>query len=182
MTTIEENQIVERVLKGERRAFATLVDTYKGMIFNLALRMTGSRQDAEDLSQEIFISAYRNIRQFDQRKRFFTWIYTMGLNIIRNHLKKQGRETTRENAARNSYKEGIYQGAQAELNVMQAQKIRRLEICLQRLPADLREAVVLRFYQDLPFEEIASISDASLSAVKMRVYRGLEQLKDLMNK
>jgi RNA polymerase sigma-70 factor (ECF subfamily) len=63
---------------------------------------------------------------------------------------------------------------------MQAQEIRRLDICLQKLPADLREAVVLRFYQDLSFEDISIISDASVSAVKMRVYRGLEQLKRLM--
>jgi len=182
MTPIEENQIVENVLKGECGAFAALVDAYKGMIFNLAFRMTGSRQDADDLSQETFISAYRNIRQFDPRKRFFTWIYTIGLNIIRNYLKKQGREMTRENTARSSSETGIGQGAQAELDVMQAQEASRLEISLQKLPADLREAVVLRFYQDLSFEEIAAISEASLSAIKMRVYRGLEQLKQLMNK
>jgi len=182
MTPTEENQIVERVLQGECGAFAALVDAYKGMIFNLAFRMTGSRQDADDLSQETFISAYRNIRQFDPRKRFFTWIYTIGLNIIRNYLKKQGREMTRENTARSSSETGIGQGAQAELDVMQAQEASRLEISLQKLPADLREAVVLRFYQDLSFEEIAAISEASLSAIKMRVYRGLEQLKQLMNK
>jgi RNA polymerase sigma-70 factor (ECF subfamily) len=148
MTPTEENQIVERVLKGEREAFAALVDAYKRAIFNLAFRMTDSHQDADDLSQETLIRAYRNLRQFDPRKRFFTWIYTIGLNLIRNHLKKHGREISRENAARRS--------------------------------SDLREAVVLRFYQDLSFEEIATISDTSLSAVKMRVYRGLEQLKRLM--
>ncbi|MBU1398047.1 MAG: RNA polymerase sigma factor [Proteobacteria bacterium] len=182
MTPTEENQIVERVLQGEHGAFAALVDAYKGMIFNLAFRMTGSRQDADDLSQETFIRAYRNLRQFDPRKRFFTWIYTICLNIIRNHLKKQGREMTRENAGRSSSEAGIDQGAQAERDVMQAQETGRLEICLRKLPGDLREAVVLRFYQGLSFEEIAAISDASLSAVKMRVYRGLEQLKQLMNK
>jgi RNA polymerase sigma-70 factor (ECF subfamily) len=182
MTPTEENQIVERVLKGEREAFAALVDAYKGAIFNLAFRMTYSHQDADDLSQETFIRAYRNLRQFDPRKRFFTWIYTIGLNLIRNHLKKHGREMSRENAARSSSEAGIHQGAQTERDMMQAQEIRRLEICLQKLPADLREAVVLRFYQDLSFEEIATISEASLSAVKMRVYRGLYQLKHLMNK
>jgi RNA polymerase sigma-70 factor (ECF subfamily) len=182
MTPTEENQIVERVLKGEREAFAALVDAYKGAIFNLAFRMTGSHQDADDLSQETFIRTYRNLRQFDPRKRFFTWIYTIGLNLIRNHLKKHGRETTRETAAaRSSSEAGIDQGTQTERDMMQAQEIRRLEICLQKLPADLREAVVLRFYQDLSFEEIATILDASLSAVKMRVYRGLDQLKQLMN-
>jgi RNA polymerase sigma-70 factor (ECF subfamily) len=182
MTPTEENQIVERVLKGEREAFAALVDAYTGAIINLAFRMTDSYQDADDLSQETFTRAYRNLRQFNPRKRFFTWIYTIGLNLIRNHLKKHGRELSRENAARNSPDAGIDQGAQAEREMMQAQEIHRLEICLQKLPADLREAVVLRFYQDLSFEEIATISDASLSAVKMRVYRGIEQLKQLMER
>jgi RNA polymerase sigma-70 factor (ECF subfamily) len=144
--------------------------------------MTDSYQDADDLSQETFTRVYRNLRQFDPRKRFFTWIYTIGLNLIRNHLKKHGREMTRENAVRSSSEAGVDQGAQTERNIMQAQEIGRLDICLQKLPADLREAVVLRFYQDLSFEEIATISDASLSAVKMRVYRGLEQLQQLMNK
>jgi RNA polymerase sigma-70 factor (ECF subfamily) len=182
MTPTEENQIVARVLQGEREAFTALVDAYKGAIFNLAFRMTNSYQDADDLSQETFVRAYRNLRQFDPRQRFFTWIYTIGLNIIRNHLKKHGQEMRRENAAQNSSAAGIDRGAQTERDLAQAQEIRRLEICLQKLPADLREAVVLRFYQDLSFEEIATISDASLSAVKMRVYRGLEQLKLLMNK
>jgi len=89
---------------------------------------------------------------------------------------------TRENADKSSSKAGIDQGAQAELNVMKAQEVSRLEICMQKLPADLCESVVMRFYHDLSFEEIADISDASVSAVKMRVYRGLEQLKQLMNK
>jgi RNA polymerase sigma-70 factor (ECF subfamily) len=181
MTSTEENQIVERVLKGEREAFAALIDAYKGAIFSLAFRMTDSHQDADDLSQETFIRAYRNLRQFDPRKRFFTWIYTIGLNLIRNHLKKHGREMSRETAARSSFEPGIDQGVQTERDLMQEQKIRRLEICLRKLPADLREAVVLRFYQDLSFEEIATISGTSLSAVKMRVYRGLEQLQQLMN-
>jgi RNA polymerase sigma-70 factor (ECF subfamily) len=182
MTPTEENQIVERVLQGEREAFAALVDAYKGAIFNLAFRMTGSRQDADDLSQETFIRVYRNLRQFDPRKRFFTWIYTISLNLIRNHLKKQGREMSRDTAAQSPSEAGIDQGAQTERDMMQAQENRRLEIGLQKLPADLREAVVLRFYQDLSFEEIATISDASLGAVKMRVYRGLDQLKQLIDK
>ena len=180
MTPDDENRIVEQVLRGDRQAFAGLVDAHKGAIFNLAFRMTGSYQDAEDLSQETFIRAYGSLRQFDPQKRFFTWLYTIGLNLIRNHLKKQGRETARDGAARNEPDAETHQGARAERDMMIAQDMRRLDICLQQLPADLREAVVLRFYQDLSFEDISIMSDASVSAVKMRVYRGLEQLKRLM--
>jgi RNA polymerase sigma-70 factor (ECF subfamily) len=70
MNPTEECQIVERVLKGDREAYSALVDAYKGAIFNLAFRMTGSGQDADDLSQETFIRAYRNLGQFDPQKRF----------------------------------------------------------------------------------------------------------------
>lgn len=180
MIQTEENQIVQRVLNGESGAFADLVDAFKGMIFNLAFRMTGSRQDAEDLSQETFIRAYKSLRQFDQRKRFFTWIYTIGLNLIRNHIKKHGREITRGDEMRlHNTADDLH--SPSELDVIRAQETGRLEFCLRRLPPDLREAVVLRFYQDLSFEEIAEISSVSLSAVKMRVYRGLERLKQLMS-
>jgi RNA polymerase sigma-70 factor (ECF subfamily) len=89
---------------------------------------------------------------------------------------------SRENTAQGLSETEIHQGPQAERDMMQVQDIRRLELCLQKLPSDLREAIVLRFYQDLSFEDISIISDASLSAVKMRVYRGLEQLKQLMNR
>ena len=66
MTPNEENLIVERVIAGDSDAYACLVDAYKGAIYNLALRMTGSYQDADDLAQETFIRAYRNLRHFEQ--------------------------------------------------------------------------------------------------------------------
>jgi len=177
----QENEVILNVLHGKREAYALLVDAYRTQIFNLAYRMTGNYEDASDLAQETFIRAYVHLQKFDREQRFFTWLFTIGLNLIRNHLKKRGRDLSRENVVRISSEPGIEEGAQAEQNLIQAQEIRRLEICLQKLPADLREAVVLRFYQDLSFEEIAMISNASLSAVKMRVYRGLEQLKRLIN-
>jgi len=68
-----------------------------------------------------------------------------------------------------------------ERGLIQAQEIRRLEVCLQKLSADLREAVILRFYQELSFEDAAEILKISLSAAKMRVYRGLEKLKGMMD-
>ncbi len=64
------------------------IEAYNGPIFNLAYRMTGSREDADDLTQETFIRAYQNLRRYDRSKKFFTWLYTIGINLIRNHLKK----------------------------------------------------------------------------------------------
>ncbi|OIP88075.1 MAG: RNA polymerase [Syntrophobacterales bacterium CG_4_8_14_3_um_filter_58_8] len=186
MTPNEENEIIERVLNGDRDAYAFLVDAYQSAIFNLVFRMTGSYQDADDLAQETFFRAYRNLGQFCPGKRFFTWLYTIALNLIRNHLKKQGRRMFRESQDFIKHRDGVVSETarrdpeRIERNGIQTQKIDHLQICLQKLPADLREAVILRFYQDLSFVEIAAVSDASVSAVKMRVYRGIEKLKQLM--
>jgi len=175
-----EQEIIERVRHGEQDAFAILVDAYKGAIFNLAFRMTGSYQDADDLAQETFFRAFRNLRHYDSQKSFFTWIYTISLNLVRNHLKKQGRRSSGNAADGIVAEAGVKNSAGLEGTLIQAQEISHLDICLQKLPMDLRELIVLRFYQELSFEDIAMISGASLSAVKMRVYRGLERLKHLM--
>jgi len=175
-----ERDIIDRIGCGEQEVFALLVDAYKGAIFNLAFRMTGSYQDADDLAQETFLRAFRNLRQYDSQKKFFTWIYTIAINLVRNHLKRQGRQLSVDTSDRTVTETGIRDNAGVEGKLIQAQEIGRLDMCLKRLPVDLRESIVLRFYQDLSFEEIAMIAGASVSAVKMRVYRGLEKLKYLM--
>jgi len=182
MTPIEEKKIIEDVIAGNCDSYASLVDAYKGMVFNLAFRMTGSYQDADDLAQETFIKAYLNLRSFDPGKRFFTWLYTISLNLIRNHLKKKGRNLSGVITDSSVSEEEISHGDRAERVLIEAQETSRIERCLQKLPIDLREAVVLRFYQDLSFDEIAITSGTSPSAVKMRVYRGLERLQRLMEK
>jgi RNA polymerase sigma-70 factor (ECF subfamily) len=176
----EEQDLIVRVCRGERAAFAVLVDTHAKSIFNLAFRMTGSRQDADDLAQETFFRAYRELNRFDPERKFFTWIYTIALNIVRNHLKSRPERTARM-AEPDHHPADPVDPANPEGLFLAREKEQLVEICLQRLPSDLKEAVVLRFYQDLTFDEIAAILDASVSAVKMRAYRGVERLQALVS-
>ncbi|MRS04398.1 RNA polymerase sigma factor [bacterium] len=173
-------EIVAEVLKGDRQAYGLLIDAYKGPLFNLALRMTGRPEDADDLTQETFIRAYEKLHRFDREKKFFTWLYTIGINLIRNHLKKNERERAIRAADRpasvlhnqaESGREGDYPSEDA---------VKRLDVTMRSLPVDMQEAILLKYHQDLTFEEIADITGDSISAVKMRVYRGLELLKSLM--
>ncbi|OHE24690.1 MAG: hypothetical protein A2Z43_08980 [Syntrophobacterales bacterium RBG_19FT_COMBO_59_10] len=179
----QEKEIVASVLKGDRQAYALLVEAYKAPVFNLAYRMTGSLPEAEDLAQETFIRAYENLWRWRPDRSFFIWLYTISLNGIRNHLKKKrGSETRGADWAEEIERESAEARAadQPEGILLEDEKQRRLQVCLLRLPADLREAVVLRFYDDRSFEEIARICGISLSSAKMRVYRGLEKLKGMM--
>ncbi len=169
---------VIRVLKGEREAYALLVDAYRTQIFNLAYRMTGSYDEAADLAQESFIQAYLNLKKFRQDRRFFPWLHTIALNIIRNHCKKQKRE--RSLSATPAAQELYTPEECPEKILLGDERTQKLVAALQSLPLDQREAVILRFYQALSFEEIAATTGFSLSAVKMRVYRGLENLKKAM--
>ncbi len=176
----QEREIIKRVERGERNAYALLIEAYKGPLFNLAFRMTGSYPDADDLTQEIFIRAYQNLQQFDQDKKFFTWLYTLGINLIRNHLKKKAKDVANHTMDHQFPEPQTKGDASGEGDFPSEESMRRLDENMQRLPVDWREAIILKFYQDLTFEEVAAITGDSLSAVKMRVYRGLEKLKQLM--
>jgi RNA polymerase sigma-70 factor, ECF subfamily len=182
-----EAEIVIRVLKGDRQAYALLVEEYKNPIYNLAYRMTNNRQDAEDLAQETFLRSFREISRFDTNRSFYTWLYTISLNLIRNRLKKIGRKTdframeTSSDINAFDAKRAITTEA-GDKDESHKELEKQLEICLQKLSPELREMMVLRFYQGLSFEAIANITGFSQSAVKMRVYRGLATLKKIIQK
>jgi RNA polymerase sigma-70 factor (ECF subfamily) len=181
MEQMEETSIIARVLNGDRQAYALLVNEYKDQIFNLAYRMTGSHEDADDLSQDTFLRAYKNLKRFDKEKRFFTWLYTISVNLIRNRLKKNIKNLSHSAAENPAMDIAEPDNTNTpEQAMIHAQRIHHLNMCLQKLPGDLREAVVLRFYQELSFENITEILGISLSAAKMRVYRGLEKLREVM--
>lgn len=180
-----EAEIVIRVLKGDRQAYALLIEEYKNPVYNLAYRMTNNIEDAEDLAQETFLRSFRELSRYDTNRRFYTWLYTISLNLIRNHLKKEGRKIVFRKTA-GSFDLSVSGTTANASGVDDTDEAKRgekaqLEICLQKLSPELRELLVLRFYQGFSFETISEITGCSQSAVKMRVYRGLEKLREMMS-
>ena len=175
MHSKQNRRIIREVLQGRTEAFARLVDHYKQPVFNLAYRMTGSRQDAEDLSQETFLKAFLGLKRFDLQRRFFPWLFTIAVNTVRNHLKKTASNPTAPSAAGMP---DLLSGSAGNPEKRLTDKQQRIQIsdALQQLPIEQREAVVLRYYQDLAFDDIAVVCDVTLSTAKMRVYRGIQHL------
>jgi RNA polymerase sigma-70 factor (ECF subfamily) len=171
-----EAEIVIRILKGEKQAYTLLIDEYKTHVYNLAYRMTGNPEDADDLTQETFIRAYQYLWRYDRRRKFFTWLYTLALNLIRNHLKKDKNNKISEVLSTHLSND---EELSPESKLVEAQEI---NFCLLLLDDESRAMVIMRFYQGLSFEEISGITGKSLSAVKMNIYRSMEKLKELMNK
>ena len=163
-----EAEIIRRILEGDRQAYALLVEEYKSPIYNLAYRMTGNPEDAADLTQDVFIRAYTYLWRYNPRKKFFTWLYTIALNTIKNHIKKnkQYKNTRSSDLEERQLSE--------KQNSSEAQDI---NIYLSELDVETRALIIMKYVQELSFEEIAQITGKSISAVKMRIYRGLESLR-----
>ena len=170
-----EAEIIARVLRGERQAYAMLVDAYKSPIYNLAYRMTGSSDDADDLTQETFIRAYQYLWRYDMHRKFFTWLYTLALNLIRSHLRKKNKyNKSSEELSAHLLSD---KNPSPETDLIETQEI---NVYLLRLEEQSRALLIMKYMQELSFEEITQITGKSLSAVKMSVYRGLEKLKELL--
>jgi len=169
-----EAEIVTRVLKGDTQAYALLVEEYKLPIYNLAYRMTGNSEDADDLTQETFIRAYQYLWRYDTRSKFFTWLYTLALNLIRSHFKKNKYNKSSEELSAHLLSD---KNPSPETELIETQEI---SVCLLRLEYESRALLIMKFHQELSFEEIADVTGKSVSAVKMSIYRGLESLKKMI--
>ena len=175
----QDIRVIRQVLRGDRNAYADIVERYKNPIYNLAIRLTGSLADADDLAQDIFIRVYERLDRFDVTKRFFPWMYIIALNVIRNYNRKN-KSIFLSLQNNNSADKWLKHTETPEKSVSENQQQKKLARCILKLPMIQKEAVVLRYHQGLTFEEIAEVRSCSLSAAKMRVYRGLELLNRLM--
>jgi RNA polymerase sigma-70 factor (ECF subfamily) len=173
-----DQSLVYDILSGDVNLYALLMKRYQKPIYNLMLRMTGSEQDALDLSQETFVRAYEKLEKFDPSAPFFPWLYTMGLNLARDFLRRAKRSPIESYEPENSFSIEIDQGDRLadQIDVQQV-----LE-GLQTLPVDYREALLLRFHEGLSVSEVAYSLGLSLSAAKMRIHRGLLKLRQLLEK
>ena len=184
MKGTEDAILVRRVLSGEREAYALLVERHGSAVRNLAWRMTGSPDEAGDLAQEIFLRAYSSLAGYDLKRPFFSWLYTLALNLIRSHLRARKRDflakakELNEELGKAALAGEDVQGPEGRLEALQDAVLVRKGVLA--LPDKLREALVLRFYMDLSFEETAQVLRVSVSAAKMRVYRGLDRLRELI--
>jgi RNA polymerase sigma-70 factor (ECF subfamily) len=185
MDTVQENELIARILQGQRDDYAILVEKYKKPIFNLTYWMTGNRQDADDLAQETFLRAYLKLHRFDRQQRFFPWLYAICLNLTRSHLRKKKDHPTHriESVVGNDEETPLSSSENnTERDIIAQERCVSLRETLLQLNAEDREVIVLRYFDERSLEDIAEIAGITLSAAKMRLYRGLEKMKTILEK
>ncbi len=175
----DDPKLVQRCLAGENSAWETLLKTHTGRVFNLCYRFTGRSSEAEDLTQEVFIKIFQTLRTYDVAQgAFATWLS----RIARNHLVDHYRRTRRDRLTaslddeESVMKETVSPAAGPGAHVESRERRELLQMGLDKLSPDLREAVILRDLNDLDYDEIARVLGVPQGTVKSRINRGRLEL------
>ncbi|SDY49740.1 RNA polymerase sigma factor RpoE [Nitrosomonas sp. Nm58] len=180
-----DQQLVERVQHGDKRAFDLLVIKYQRKLARLLSQFIRDAAEVEDISQETFIKAYRALPSFRGESAFYTWLYRIGINTAKNFLVSQGRKVpTTVNEFDNEDAENFEEAGKLrevstpESELMSKQIAQTVNQTLDALPEELRTAIVLREIEGLSYEEIASIMNCPIGTVRSRIFRAREAIAE----
>lgn len=166
------------VQAGDSSAFDVLVRRWDRRIQGAAYRVLGSDDEARDVSQEAFLKAYRGLPGFKGEARFSSWLYQIALNLCRDRLR---RRKGREFVSLEAVSEAPLRGAPSVSDIVESRDLaRRVASAVKALSSEQREVIVLKEYEGLTFPEIAEVLGIPVSTVKTRLYRGLVQLRALL--
>jgi RNA polymerase sigma-70 factor (ECF subfamily) len=168
---VEDRDLIARARRKDVEAFNLLVSRWERRVFSYLLRLVRDREDALDLSQDVFLKAYQNLAKLENTERFGPWLFRIAHNEAFSMLRKQRPEDELPpESARGPSRFRMYP---VELSVA-------VDRALSRLSEEQREAVVLKIYQGFKFEEMADVLDCPVSTVKSRLYTALDLLKEAL--
>ena len=174
-----DRALVEAAAGGSREAFDELVRRHQAAIITLARVLTGGRGDPDDLAQDVFVRAWRNLGSFRGESTFRTWLHRVAINVIRTSQSRQGR-LMRLFVSRDRDEEPPEQPAWDEPVDTALARRQVIGRALAALPEDLRIAVTLRDLQGMDYKEIAAALDVPIGTVESRIFRARQKLKPLL--
>lgn len=168
----DEDGLIGRCLDGDSRAFEPLVERYHRPLFRVAVRMLGNREEAQDVTQTVFLKAYQALATCDRRRRFFSWIYRILLNECLNALRSRRpmQEIEEATAATPSVADPV-EAAETRQRVRKA---------LLLLPEAQRDVILLRHFADMRYEQIAAALGVPEKTVKSRLFSARQRLCELL--
>ena len=181
IATETDQQLVERVQRGDTRAFDLLVLKYQHKIFSLISRYVRDVDEVQDVAQEAFIKAYRALPNFRGDSAFYTWLYRIAINTSKNHLvsrsrRPPGKDVELEDAEYYESGSSLREIETPESALFGAELKQVVETAIADLPEDLRTAVTLREFDGLSYEEIAEVMECPVGTVRSRIFRARESI------
>lgn len=172
----EDYRLVQETLEGKKESFARLIDKYKNLVFSLALKMLGNHADSEDCAQEVFIQAFKHLPELKVNTKFYSWIYSITVNLCKNRIKRKGKLDIIELDEARETEMAPDKGKLEEDIFQKDEHAKRVAKILDILPEKYRMPFFLRYVEDRSYEEIAELTKLPLGTVKTYIHRAFDIL------
>ena len=179
-----DRQLVERAQRGDKQAFALLVEKYQRKLGRLLSRFIRDPAEVEDVTQEAFIKAYRALPAFRGDSAFYTWLYRIGINTAKNYLMALGRRAPTSTEVEAEDAEGYDEGEQLrDINTPESLLLSKeiaetVNATIEKLPEELRKAIQMREIEGMSYEDIAQAMDCPIGTVRSRIFRAREAIAE----
>ncbi|HPD30567.1 MAG TPA: sigma-70 family RNA polymerase sigma factor [Phycisphaerae bacterium] len=187
MDAVVLDDLIRRARQRDSAAFETLVEIYSPRLYGYFYRLTGRREDAEDLLQEAFVRVVRMISRYEHDNRFDAWLFRIATNLVRDRVRRQRRSADAGASGARQDEPGILEEvADNEVDrpddvLETTEQVDRLQWALKQLPEAEREVILLRHFSQMSFREVAEAMGTPLGTALARAHRGLAKLRRLMN-
>jgi len=175
----EEQLWLKDARRGDKAAFGRLIEAYQTPVFNLAYRMLGNADEAEQAAQEAFIRAWTRLDSYNPKHKFSTWLLSITSNYCIDQIRKRRAQLLSIDGPlppHPALRSDGTSGPEAQVVVGERQEL--VQTLLETLPGDYRQAVILRYWYDMSYDEIAEIMNTTVSAIKSRLFRARRQLAE----
>ncbi len=173
-----EQELIKQLKYHNHEAFSKVIKMYQKQIYNLAVSWTHSREDAQDITQQTFINAYKKIETFKEKSTFKTWLYTIALNLLKNKYRKAYTKREKHIEYMDEIEDGFSLSKQTFLNM----EMEKVNSCINELRDKQRTTVMLRLYKEFSFKEIAETMKCSENSAKVNFFHGIKNLRNKLIK
>ncbi|CUU01908.1 RNA polymerase, sigma-24 subunit, RpoE [Candidatus Kryptobacter tengchongensis] len=177
--TLDEAEIVKRAKDGDEKAFEMIIKKYQNRVANLIFKIIGDSSVVEDLTQDVFLRVIESLRDYKFGSALYTWIYRITVNICIDEIRKRQRSRTyslSDVLTQNPKVEPAHSPVEKTVERKELREI--IENAISKLPLEYKTAIILREFEDLPYEEIAKILKVSVGTVKSRIFRARKLLAE----
>ncbi len=179
-----DHALMKRIGAGDHDAFRELVERHQNVVIGTVAKMLGNSSDAEDIAQQVFLRIWRHAKRYRPDAKFTTYLFTITRNLVFNETRRRGRKKEVSADEREENSHHLIEASpdrQPDAEVLQAELQRAVDAAIASLPETQRMAVVLRRYDQLPYEEIATVLGLSLPAVKSLLFRARAGLREALS-
>ncbi|HTK81572.1 MAG TPA: RNA polymerase sigma factor [Bacteroidota bacterium] len=180
MTDKSDLELVEEFRRGDVRSFNELVRRYQEKVYWIARRVIGTHEDADDIVQDVFVRAYDALKEFRAESGFYTWLYRISVNISLNALRKKRLKDFVRYEEMEEELESSDEGSDARVLQKEYQSI--LEQAIDRLPAKQKMVFMMRYYEEMPYEEMAQVLKKSVGGLKANYFHAIKKIQEYVRR